>query len=127
MARAGGYYHKIGLLKGQNTWENTKQVLTEAEFPEQVHVILKEYLDKDERIHSKETVILLISDTVISSISYLFSKDPTAQLDYEKLVQAVFKKNEENGLIRYSQISLGELEEMKKILAEERLYYDFLR
>lgn len=127
VARAGGYYHKIGLLKGQNTWENTKQVLTEAEFPEQVHVILKEYLDKDERIHSKETVILLISDTVISSISYLFSKDPTAQLDYEKLVQAVFKKNEENGLIRYSQISLGELEEMKKILAEEKLYYDFLR
>lgn len=126
-ARAGGYYHKIGLLKGQNTWENAKQVLTEADFPEQVHVILKEYLDKDERIYSKETVILLISDTVISSISYLFSKDPTAQLDYEKLVQAVFKKNEENGLIKYSRISLGELEEMKKILAEEKLYYDFLR
>lgn len=127
VARAGGYYHKIGLLKGQNTWENASLVLTEAQFPEQVHVILKEYLDKEERITSKETVILLISDTVISSISYLFSKDASAQLDYEKLVQAVFKKNDESGLIKYSRITLGELEEMKKILAEEKLYYDFLR
>ncbi len=126
-AKASGYYHKIGLLKGQNSWENTRLVLEEYHFPEKVHEILREYLDEGERISSKETVVLLISDTVISSIHYLFSKDKTAQLDYEKLIQAVFKKKEEDGLIRYSQISLGELEEMKKILTEEKLYYDFLR
>lgn len=126
-AKAGGYYHKIGLLKGQNNWENTRLVLEEYKFPEKVHEILKEYLDEGERILAKETVVLLISDTVISSIHYLFSKDKTAQLDYEKLIQAVFKKKEESGLMKYSQISLGELEEMKKILTEEKLYYDFLR
>ncbi len=126
-AKAAGYYHKIGLLKGENNWENAYAVLEEYQFPPKVHEILKEYLDEKERIISKETVILLFSDTVISSIHYLFSKDKTAQLDYEKLIQAVFKKKEESGLIKYSQITLGELEEMKKILTEEKLYYDFLR
>lgn len=126
-AKAGGYYHKIGVLKGQSNWENTQAVLEEYHFPEKVHTVLKEYLDKDERIVSKETVILLFSDTVISSISYFFAKDPKVQLDYEKMIQAVFKKKTESGLINYSHISMCELEEMKKILTEEKLYYDFLR
>ena len=126
-AKAAGYYHKIGLLKGESNWENTNCVLEEYQFPERVCGILKEYLCEEEKIISKETVILLISDTVISSITYLFSKDPVAQLDYEKLLQAVFKKKEESGLMKHSQISLGELEEMKMILTEEKLYYDFLR
>ena len=126
-AKAAGYYHKISLLKGDNNWENTSMVLEEYNFPEKVHEILKEYLDEKERIVSKETVILLFSDTVISSIHYLFSKDKTAQLDYEKLIQAVFKKKEESGMIKYSHITLRELEEMKKTLTEEKLYYDFLR
>lgn len=126
-AKAGGYYHKIGILKGQNSWENTRLVLEEYHFPKMVHTILKEYLDNEERIVSKETVILLISDTVISSVSYLFSKDANARLDYEKLIQAVFRKKLESGLLDCSKISISELEEMKKILMEETLYYDFLR
>lgn len=126
-AKAGGYYHKIGLLKGENNWENAKQILEEYQYPETVNEILKEYLDKDERIVLKETVVLVMADTVISSISYLFSKDSAAKIDYEKLVQAIFKKKTEGGLFNSSKISIGELEEMKKILTEEKLYYDFLR
>lgn len=126
-AKAGGYYHKIGILKGQNSWENARLVLEEYHFPDMVHAILKEYLDSEEQIVSKETVILLISDTVISSISYLFSKDANAPLNYEKLIQAVFRKKLESGLLNHSKISISELEEMKKILMEETLYYDFLR
>lgn len=126
-AKAGGYYHKIGILKGQNSWENAGIVLEEYHFPEMVHTILKEYLDKEEHIVSKETVILLISDTVISSISYLFSKNADVKLDYEKLIQAIFRKKLDSGILDYSKISISELEEMKKILMEETLYYDFLR
>lgn len=127
VAKAAGYYHKIGVLKGENSWENTRLILEEYQYPEMVHRVLKEYLDKDEQLVMKESVILMIADTVISSVSYLFSKDSKAQIDYDKLIQAVFKKKAESGLFNYSRISLGELEEMKKILAEERLYYDFLR
>lgn len=142
-AKAGGYYHKIGILRGNdsnsnstgnsisnstgNCWENTEQILEEYHFPEKVRGILKEYLCKEERIVSKETVVLLISDTVIASIEYLFSKDPQVKPNYEKLVNAVYKKKVESGLLNSSRITMGELEEIKNILLEEKLYYDFLR
>lgn len=126
-AKAGGYYHKIGILKGENSFENVKLVLEDYEIPDKVMVILEEYLNKDEDIVSKETAILLISDTIISSISYLFSKDANASLDYEKLIQAVFKKKMDSGILNHNNLSLRELEEIKKILMEEKLYYDFLR
>lgn len=126
-AKAGGYYHKIGILKGEGNFENAKQVLEAYQFPDKVLEILKEYLDVGEDIVSKETAVLLFSDTMISSISYLLSRDSNIKLDYEKLIQAIFKKKLESGVLNHSRISIGELEEMKKILVEERLYYDFLR
>lgn len=126
-AKAGGYYHKIGILKGENSFENVKLILQDYQIPDKVMIILKEYLIKEENIVSKETAILLISDTIISSISYLFSKDANASLDYEKLIQAVFKKKLESGILNHNALSLGEVEEIKKILMEEKLYYDFLR
>lgn len=126
-AKAGGYYHKIGILKGENSFENVKLVLEDYDIPDYVMEILKEYLNKEEDIVSKETAILLISDTVISSISYLFSKDANANLDYEQLIQAVFKKKMESGILNHNRLSLRELEEIKEILVEEKLYYDFLR
>ena len=126
-AKAGGYYHKIGIIKGENSFENVKLILEDYRIPDKVMEILKEYLNKEENIVSKETAILLISDTVISSISYLFSKDANASLDYEKLIQAVFKKKLESGILKHNELSLGEVEKIKKILTEEKLYYDFLR
>lgn len=127
VAKACGYYHKIGVLKGENTWENVCAVLAENEFPQPVKDILEEYLEENKRLIAKEAVILMFSETVISSLTYLFSKNPNNELDYDKLIQAVFKKKMESGIINYSNITLGELDEMKKILTRENLYYDFLR
>lgn len=127
LVKACGYYHRIGLIKGGNTWENTQEILQENKFPVEVQRVLKEYLNQGEGILLKETVLLLFCDTVISSIHYLFSKDAKAELDYQKIINAIFKKKLESGMIDYSGTSFGELQEMKKILVEEKLYYDFLR
>ncbi len=127
LVKACGYYHRIGAIKGENTWENAEEILRENKFPAEVQRVLKEYLDSGERILSKETVLLLFCDTVISSIHYLFSKEPKAELDYQKIINTIFKKKLESGIINYSGASFGELQEMKKILVEEKLYYDFLR
>ncbi len=127
VVKACGYYHRIGMLKGENSWEAVSVILEENQFPLRVREILKEYIDKKEQILSAETVVLLFSDTVISSIQYLFSKNPQVVLDYPKLIEAIFKKKIESGIIDHSKISMGEIQEMKKILVEEKLYYDFLR
>lgn len=126
-AKAGGYYHRIGLLRGKNGWENIEPICEEYKFPKKVQVILKEYTDNNSMILSKETVVLLFADTIVASILYLFSKDSKAELDYAKIIDAVFKKKTESNLFLDSSITLGELKEMKKIFLEEKLYYDFLR
>ncbi len=127
VVKACGYYHRIGTLKGENSWENVQAILEENHFPQRVRDILKEYIDKAEIMVSKETIVLLFSDTVISSVNYLFSKDPKIQLDYAKIIEGIFKKRIESGMIDYSDLTFGELQEMKNILVEEKLYYDFLR
>ena len=48
-------------------------------------------------------------------------------IHYDKLVEAVFQKKLSSGILNQSEISIGDLEQMKKILAGEQLYYDFLR
>lgn len=127
VVKACGYYHRIGTMKGENSWENVSSTLEEYHFPSEVLNVLKEYIDNNEKILSRETVVLLFCDTLITTINYLFSKEPQIQIDYQKIVNAIFKKKLESGMIDYSNISLGDLQEMKKILVEEKLYYDFLR
>lgn len=127
VVKACGYYHRIGMLRGEKNWENTERILKRNQFPDRIGELLKQYLDPAEQIVAKELVVLLFSDTVISSIQYLFSKDKTITLDYQKLIQAIFKRQLESGMLDHSEISLREIQVMKKIFIEEGLYYDFLR
>lgn len=125
--KACGYYHRIGRLKGENTWENVSAICDEYHFPANTRKILKEYVDGSEKVVSKETIVVLFSDCIVSSILYLFQKDPKAQLNYKQLIDTVFKKKLETEELWCNEISLAQLHEMKKIFVEEKLYYDFLR
>lgn len=122
-----GYYHKIGKLYGENSWEQVKNICEEYEFPPRVSMILKEYLDKSSRLIHKETAILLFSDAVVSSILFLFEKEPKAELDYSHVIDTIFKKKLEGNAFQYCEITLAELHKMKQLFKEEKLYYDFLR
>ncbi len=127
LVKACGYYHRIGIIRGENNWENVREILQMNNFPKEVFRILREYLDEREKIVSKETVVLFFCDTVTSSLSYLFSKDAQIELDYRQIISAILDKKMESGIIASSALSFGEVEEIKNILAEEKNYYDFLR
>lgn len=126
-AKACAYYQRIGKLRGENTWENVSAICNEYHFPTNTKKILKEYVDESEKIVSKETVVVLFADCIVSSILYLFEKDPTAQLDYAQIIDTVFQKKLETDELWGSEISLGQIRSMQKIFVEEKLYYDFLR
>lgn len=125
--KACGYYHRIGKLRGENNWENVSAICREYHFPPHTRKILKEYVDADEKVVSKETIVVLFADCIVSSILYLFAKDPKAELDYEQLIDTVFQKKLETDELWENEISLAQIREMKKIFIEEKLYYDFLR
>ena len=100
VVKACAYYHKIGLLKGENNWENAEQILAGNQIPLRVRELLKQYLSPAEQLVDREVIVLLFADTVISSIDYLFSKDKNVQLDYQKLIQTIYKRKMESAYSR---------------------------
>ncbi len=128
LTKALGFYHRIGLLRGENTWENAKGLMTEYLIPEEVIDLLEEYhYSKDDGVYSRNTAVLIIAETVISSVSYLFSKDKDANINYDKLIGTILDKKLESGIFSNSKLTFEDMNIIKKTLCEEKLFYDFLR
>ena len=127
VAKALGLYHRIGLLRGENSWENAEGLLKEFDFPEDIVSYLGEYYNKDSGIKSRYAAVLIIAETMISSVSYLFSKDKNTNINFEKLVDTVVDKKRESGVFDNSKLTFEDIGIIKKTLCEEKLFYDFLR
>ena len=126
-ARTCGYYHKIGILRGENSWDAIHDVCLEYKFPAPAIALLKEYTDNESSLVSKEAVVVLFADTLVASILYIFSKNPRANPDYAQIIDAIYEKKASSGILDKSLLTMGEMKEMLAMLKEERLYYDFLR
>lgn len=87
--------------------------------------ILKEYLLPDRIVRRKETAVLILSDAVTAAIIHLLAADKTRNLDYDKIIDSVFKIKLDSGVLSQCLISMKEITQMKKIFKEEKLYYDF--
>lgn len=127
LAKAGGYYHKIGKMRGPNNLRNTLEIAENYHFPPQLVLLLKEYGSKNMVLRSKEAAIVLLADAMVSSVMFLFEKDKNARLDYEQIVDVVFKKQLGCGVLDQCEITMEQLTEIKTMFTEETLYYDFLR
>ena len=64
---------------------------------------------------------------MVSSVMFLFEKNPRAELNYEQIAGVVFKKQIESGILDHCSLTISQLNEIYKIFVEETLYYDFLR
>ncbi len=127
LTKAGGYYHKVGCLKGNNNAENCMLICDEYKFPPDLKNLLREYTDKHQHIATKEAVVVNLVDTVITSIMYLLEKDKNAEVDYKQIIDFVFRNKIEKGTYKKSLITFHEYSQIKQLLIEENLYYDFLR
>jgi putative nucleotidyltransferase with HDIG domain len=127
LAKAGGYYHKIGKMRGTNNLKNALEIAKEYHFPPQLVQLLKEYGGKNTILRSKEAAIVVLSDAMVSSVMFLFEKDRNATLDYEQIVSVVFKKQMDSGLLDHCDLTMDQLRQIRTMFTEETLYYDFLR
>lgn len=60
--------------------------------------ILKEYLLPDRIVRRKETAVLILSDAVTAAIIHLLAADKTRNLDYDKIIDSVFKIKLDSGV-----------------------------
>ncbi|MDD2972433.1 MAG: hypothetical protein PHE02_09930 [Lachnospiraceae bacterium] len=125
LAKAGSYYHNLSELCEPDTMEVYENLLKENEFPPALYQLLIAYRQKN--YTSKEAAIIYFSDTVISSIMYLFKKNKDAVVDYDQVIDMIFHKKITSGLLQKCELSMADLSIMRKIFKEEKLYYDFLR
>lgn len=125
--KAAAYYRNIGILRGEENWENTKAVCEEYDFPKEVLDILQEIFGEGKKVISKEAAVLVFTDGVISGILYILEKQPDTKPDYDRIVEAVFRTKMKSGILAKSRLTLEEFFIMEKIFKEEKLYYDFLR
>lgn len=127
LSRAGGYYHKIGILKGESVFKHTIEIAEKNKFPPMLLELLYECGDKYITVKKKESAIVILSDAVISSITFLLAKDNKAMIHYEQVIDIVFKQKMSGNLLAECELTLQELNEIRNLLIGEKLYYDFLR
>lgn len=127
LAKAGGYYHKIGVLEGADTLENTLKIGRENKFPKPLMRLLEEYGSRKSAQISKEAAVVRLSDEVISYISGMFAQDNNAILDYDAIIEEIIFQKMNSREWQKCVLTMGELYKIKEGLAEVKLYYDFLR
>lgn len=126
-SRASGYYHRLYKYRNESKDDYGRKLQQEYYFPKPVCNVINELNSKIDKLHSKEAVVVYMSDTVVDSVIYLFEKDKKANLNYHEIIELIFKKKMDKGTLDSCELTMGEITEMKKIFMEETLYYDFLR
>ena len=124
--KTAAYYYRIGMLRGENNWENVQAIAWENHFPQEAIDLLEECLTHQEAVLHKEAAIVLLSDSVIRVILAAQRKMTEGKPDYQKLISILFDKKVEAGFLNQCNISFQEFLELKQIFLEENLYYDFL-
>ena len=127
LARTGGYYHKIGTMREGERVLKSLEIGKEYQFPPQLLQLMSEYSGRHELPTMKESVVVMLSDAIVSTIRYFFDKNAEEKPDYDKIIEVVFKKKYESGVLEYTDITFEEYHQMKEYYKSEELYYDFLR
>ena len=127
LCKAGGYYHKIGKMRGESNLKNALDIAEEYDFPAELRELLMEYGGKNKKLRSKEAAIVLLSDAMVSSVMFLYEKNKDAKLSFSQIAQVVFDKQLESGYLDECLLTMDEFTTIKNCFAQEKLYYDFLR
>lgn len=120
------YYYKIGILAGEPTFEKAKEMIDDYEFPPITYEYLKDVIENSHCPTTKEAFVVLVADMIISSVEFLYAKNPNKEIQYEQVISTLLKKKIESAFPLKCGITYGEAEKIKQVLLEEKLYYDFI-
>lgn len=122
------YYHRIGVMENETKWSELEHYYTENNFPVEAIEFLYEYIEpKKGAPKSKEALTVQLCETTIASIMHIIKENKDVKIDYDKLIDSIFEKKDKDGELKGYNVTFYELDQMKKILKKEKLYYDFLR
>ncbi|MGL5260102.1 MAG: hypothetical protein ACRC7V_08335 [Lachnospiraceae bacterium] len=117
IAKACAYYSRIEL-------EKLQEIYQKYNFPDDLIDSIKECTEK--KFSSKESIIAFVSYRIITRIERYMKQNGKEEIPYDDLIENEFAILIKNNLFFDSDLTLKEIEMMKEIFLEEKLYYDFL-
>ncbi|MBP1754744.1 MAG: hypothetical protein H6Q59_1142 [Firmicutes bacterium] len=118
IAKAGGLYHEIGKLKGKNYIEEGLIIAEDYAFPKEVKAILREHNIKYDRPNSVEAAIVMLSDSVVSTIEYI-EKTEENKFTTNKIIDNIFQMRMEKGTFDGTGLSLKDFKLLKDFYQKE--------
>ncbi len=125
LIKSGAYYSKCGILHGESNAENALKICKENNFPPKVREIIKESFERSPIM--KESAVVILAYSIVSSIQEIFKKDNSATVNYAEVVEKQMEKKIGDQLFKDNLLTYSDVQKIRKIFVEEKLYYDFLR
>jgi putative nucleotidyltransferase with HDIG domain len=118
LAKAGGLYHEIGKLGGKNYIEEGLAIAEEYSFPKELKAILKEHNIKYDKPSSVESVIVMLSDNIVSTIDYI-NKTEEHKYSTSKMIENIFQMRMDKGTFDGVNLSLKDFKVLKEFYEKE--------
>ena len=116
LAKVGGYYHEIGRLRTdgvkRNYIENGLIHLKEHGFPEEVCDIIRQHNYKNEKPKTKEAALVMLSDSVFSTIEYIRQHGPHELGKQQEVIEKMLKLRAKNGSLDESGLLVKDYNEL---------------
>jgi len=119
LALAGGLYHEIGRIKGgANYIEDGLAIADEYKFPASLKAIIREHNNKYGKPSSLEACLVMLSDSVESSISYV-KKNEGNKFTADKIIENVFRLRMDKGTFDACPLKIRDYKKLKEFYINE--------
>ena len=118
MAKAGGLYHEIGKLKGRNYIEEGLLIAEDYAFPEELKAIIREHNIKYDKPRSVEAAIVMLSDSVVSTIEYI-ERTEEKKHSTNKIIDNIFQMRMDKGTFDGVNLTLKDFKLLKEFYQKE--------
>ena len=108
LAKAGGLYHEIGRIKSDNYIEDGIELAKEADFPDEVIAIIRQHNHNYETPTTVEAAIVMLTDSVVSTLEYLESVGKQGSMSSEKLIGSIFENRLNKGGLDACNLTVAE-------------------
>ena len=113
---AGGCYHEIGRINGKQKKQEGRQYIDDGVKLLKKYGVADEIINvvREHNIHydkptSKEAAIVMLSDSILSSLKYLYEHKAAEEIKIEEVVSSIINRRFEKGLLDQSGLNVEEL------------------
>ena len=105
-------------MKGNDYISSGVEILKEHGVSQDVVNVVNEHNIHRNKPTSKEAAIVMLTDSITTTIRYLKTKEPNFKITMEGLIKSIFSKRNEMGLFEQSGLSEQEIKRLKKYYIE---------